>query len=194
MTTEIFGIDFDAIIKILDNPPLAFKSAIAIGFVILILLVLSIILPRLRTPSTKQSMFIAVVGILLILSGLIALTHMPQRPLVENVTIIPKSPLTISKDEKIEVKTSVVANDPNPKNDPIQNLFFKRTPLLYTFTILVRNNSVKILQQGPMSTPQCSWLASSLDAGAATILIVVSNGPTAEQNVTNAYTAYIKEA
>ncbi len=197
-------VSLEEITAILQNSPLAFKLAIVIGLILIIIAIApSLSIPILKvselTLSKKQSMILGAVGGVLILSGLVGLSQMiNEPPIIEDLDIIPqpndKEP--VASESGTPLTVYIKAKDPD-SNSIFQNMFSMVTPLQYDFSFKGPATGNRILHaRGPDANDTWIWWIYPAYAGNNTIVVNITDRPTGDEDtkyVTYEYVLTIKK-
>ena len=192
-------ITLEELITILQNGPLAFKLAIVVGLVIILIAVVpALSIPILKNSvnlSKKQSMILGTIGFLVILSGLVGLSQIiNDPPIVEDVMIIPEKAIALESGTPLTIY--VKAKDPDSDNI-VKNIFSPVTPLLYDFSFRGPSTGNRLIHaHGPEANNTWIWLVYPAYAGDNIIVVNVTDRPPGDQGIeyiSHEYVMPIKE-
>lgn len=182
-------VSIEELIRILENGELAFKFAIVIGIVLIIIAVApSMSIPFLKIPtlslSKKQSMILGAIGGILILSGMVGLSSNNVPPYVDMYTISPNLRNATSLQSGTQVIIYVEAKDPDAYNI-FQKYFFQAIPLQYDFLVKGPGTNNNLYHfQGPGVNNTGLLVINSSYAGVNEFYINVSDRPFGEAKPT----------
>ncbi len=161
-------VTLEEVTTILQNDPLAFRFAILIGLILIIIAIApSLNIPLLKisalTLSKKQSIILGAVGVILILGGFVGLSQMNMPPVIYGVTTIP--PEIVAQEDGIPINICIKAEDPD-SNNTIQNMFSRVTPLQYDFSFKSPATGYRLLHdRGPDTNNIWTWWVYPAYAG-----------------------------
>jgi len=182
-------VSIDEIARILSDSPLAFKFAILIGFVLIIIAVVpSMSVPILKTTlklEKNQSIMLGALGGALILgglSGMIVLSQMSNAaPIVDKVNIDPQQVAAFESGTLINV--TVDAKDPDVNLG--QKIFGKVVPLQYKFLLIKPETNSVIHEQGPNANNTFIFVVTPADVGKKLIYIDITDRPAGDKDIKN---------